>query len=49
MRFLAVTPDMYQECFGKAGFALEQIGPVPPELSHKGREGKEILGQWRRQ
>ncbi|KAF5831893.1 S-adenosyl-L-methionine-dependent methyltransferase [Dunaliella salina] len=44
-----VTPEMYQEHFGGAGFALEQMNSVPPELSHKGREGKEFLAFWRRQ
>eukprot|EP00983_Pelagomonas_calceolata_P034110 1068339-Pelagomonas_calceolata.AAC.2 len=44
-----VTPEMYQEHFGGAGFALEQMSSVPPELSHKGREGKEFLAFWRRQ
>lgn len=43
-----VTPEMYQEYFTAAGFQLEEISPVPPELSHKGREGRELLGKWRR-
>jgi hypothetical protein len=40
---------MYQEYFTSAGFILEEISPVPPELSHKGRENREFLGRWRRQ
>jgi hypothetical protein len=31
-----------------AGFQCTYLEPVPPELSHSEREGKEYLGRWTR-
>jgi hypothetical protein len=44
-----VTPEIYQHYFGEmAGFQVEHMAPVPAELSHPSRAGKEWLGTWRK-
>ncbi|GAX79709.1 hypothetical protein CEUSTIGMA_g7150.t1 [Chlamydomonas eustigma] len=43
-----LTPELYHKLLPAAGFECVSVEPVPPELSHNGREGKEYLGLWRR-
>jgi SAM-dependent methyltransferase len=43
-----VSPELYQELLLPAGFEQVVLEPVPAGLSHKGREGREWLGRWRR-
>eukprot|EP01137_Pigoraptor_chileana_P010927 Opistho-2@61096 len=44
----AVHPDDYAKVLTAAGFELVHSAPVPDALSHDGRQGKEVLGRWRR-
>lgn len=43
-----VTPSLYEELLLPEGFTCVKLEPVPAELSHASREGKEWMGVWRR-
>ena len=43
----AVSPQLYEQILGDAGFEATELAPVPDELSHAARRGKEWLGKWR--
>jgi len=44
----AVTTGLYRNLLENVGFELESLEPVPEEVSHEGRGGKEAIGIWRR-
>ncbi|KAF6251402.1 S-adenosyl-L-methionine-dependent methyltransferase [Scenedesmus sp. NREL 46B-D3] len=43
-----VSPELYRELLLPAGFEQLELQQIPPELSHKGRGGREWLARWRR-
>lgn len=42
-----VTPELYTELLTAVGFENVHLEPVPHELSHPARAGREWLGRWR--